>query len=93
MLFRSYHCDMLRPSNKVVEDMYYAYLRTCLTVTGWVFRSGPAALNCRQYFINALRMFYSADELYQLLVHLGYSSVSYKTLIGGTVGFHKAAKR
>ncbi len=88
-----YHCDMLRPSNKMVENMYYTYLRACLTVTGWIFRSGPAALNCKKYFINSLRMFYSADELQQLLVHLGYSSVSYKTLFGGTVGFHKAAKQ
>ena len=53
---RFHHCDMLRPANPVVETLYYAYLRTCLAVTGLLFRSGPAALNCKRYFIDALQM-------------------------------------
>ncbi len=87
-----YHCDMLRPRNKIVEWAYYAYLRACLTTTAWIFRSSPAALNCRDYFINALRMFYSADELSQLLRQVGFQDVSSKTLLVGMLGFHKAVK-
>ncbi len=87
-----YHCDMLRPDNKVVEWLYYTYLRACLSFTALIFRSSPAALNCREYFINALRMFYSADEFSHLLRDVGFQNVSSKTLLYGMVGFHKAVK-
>jgi demethylmenaquinone methyltransferase/2-methoxy-6-polyprenyl-1,4-benzoquinol methylase len=54
-----HHCDMLRPANPIVENLYYTYLKFCLTFTAVVFNSGTAALNCRKYFIDALQMFYS----------------------------------
>ncbi len=88
-----YHSDMLRPKNKLVGKIHYAYLRLCLTATAWIFSSGSAALNCRKYFVNALSMFYSADELSALLEHLGFADVSSKTLLGGLLGFHKALKK
>lgn len=88
-----YHSDMLRPGNKLVEKLYYIYLKISLTVTAWIFRSGPAALNCRDYFINTLHMFYSADEFSELLKQLGYTEITSKTILGGMLGFHKAIKR
>ncbi len=87
-----YHCDMLRPGNKVVEWIYYTYLWATLRFTSWLFDSCSAALDCQNYFITSLRMFYSANEFSQLLRHLGYQEVSSKTLLGGMVGFHKAVK-
>ena len=87
-----YHCDMLRPSSRVVETLYYAYLRFCLAFTGFLFGSGPAALNCKQYFINALKMFYSAEEMSDVLRERGFSEVTAKTLFAGMIGFHRAAK-
>jgi len=89
---RFYHCDMLRPSNPVVETLYYAYLRFCLNFTGFLFRSGPAALNCREYFISALQMFYTPAELSDVLEDLGYCNVSSKTVFAGMLGFHRAVK-
>ena len=89
---RFYHCDMLRPANRVVEVLYYAYLRFCLWFTGFLFRSGPAALKCKEYFINALQMFYSAQELCDVLDDLGYRDVTAKTVFAGMLGFHRAAK-
>ncbi len=88
-----YHSDMLRPNNRFVEKIHYFYLRVCLTVTAWIFRSGPAALNCRKYFMNALSMFYSVEELSDLLRQLGFHDVSSKTLLGGLLGYHKAVKK
>ena len=85
-----YHSDMLRPRNRLVEKVHYCYLRMCLTVTAWIFSSGPWALNCRQYFMNALSMFYSAEELTELLNHLGFRDIKCKTLMGGLLGYHKA---
>ncbi|OGA19935.1 MAG: hypothetical protein A3H34_08325 [Betaproteobacteria bacterium RIFCSPLOWO2_02_FULL_67_19] len=89
---RFYHCDMLRPSSRTVETAYYAYLRFCLWFTGFVFRSGPAALNCKEYFIHALQMFYSAEELSRVLEELGYCNVTSKTVFSGMMGFHRAVK-
>ncbi|OGA39442.1 MAG: hypothetical protein A3G24_16390 [Betaproteobacteria bacterium RIFCSPLOWO2_12_FULL_62_13] len=89
---RFHHCDMLRPANPLVEKLYYGYLRFCLAFTGFVFRSGPAALNCKQYFLSALQMFYSAEELSIVLRDLGYREVAAKTLLAGMIGFHRGTK-
>jgi demethylmenaquinone methyltransferase/2-methoxy-6-polyprenyl-1,4-benzoquinol methylase len=89
---RFYHCDMLRPSNKVVEELYCLYLKACLYTTARVFGSGPASLKCKNYFVNAIRMFYSTNELSKLLSELGYSNIIGQSLLGGTVAFHKAHK-
>jgi demethylmenaquinone methyltransferase/2-methoxy-6-polyprenyl-1,4-benzoquinol methylase len=83
---------MLRPGNRVVERLYYGYLRTCLAFTGFLFRSGPAALNCKKYFINALQMFYSAEELSVVLRERGYVDVTAKTVFCGMLGYHRAVK-
>jgi len=89
---RFYHCDMLRPSSRAVEALYYGYLRFCLWFTGFLFRSGQAALNCKTYFIHALQMFYSAPELSGVLQDLGFRNVAAKTIFSGMLGFHRAAK-
>jgi len=89
---RFYHSDMLRPGNPVVEKTYYAYLRFCLWFTGFLFRSGPAALNCKKYFIQALQMFYSPREFSDLLEDVGFRDVTAKTVFGGMLGFHRAVK-
>ncbi len=89
---RFYHCDMLRPANKIVEWILYAYLRFCLSFTALLFRSSASAQGCKKYFINALRMFYSADELSNLLRDVGFEEVSGQTLLGGMIGYHRAMK-
>ncbi len=87
-----YHCDMLRPPNKIVEWIYYAYLRFCLNFTALLFRSSTSARHCKEYFINALRMFYSADEFSDLLRDVGFEEISSQTLLGGMIGYHRAMK-
>jgi len=89
---RFYHSDMLRPGNKTVEQLYYTYLRFCLWFTGFLFRSGPAALNCKKYFIQALQMFYSAEELSAMLEDVGFRDVTARTVFCGMLGFHRAVK-
>jgi demethylmenaquinone methyltransferase/2-methoxy-6-polyprenyl-1,4-benzoquinol methylase len=88
-----YHCDMLRPANPVVEKLYYAYLRICLTCTGFLFRSDESALNYKKYFIDALETFYSADELSELMRGLGFREVSAKSIFAGMIGCYRAAKK
>jgi len=89
---RFYHCDMLRPANPVVETLYYTYLRFCLNFTAVLFGSGASAHGLKRYFINALEMFYSAEELSLLLRELGFERVGARTVLAGMIGFHRAAK-
>ena len=55
-------------------------------------RSGQAALNCKKYFIDALQMFYSAQELCGVLQDLDFVDVTATTIFGGMLGFHRAVK-
>ena len=89
---RFYHCDMLRPGSRVVAALYYTYLRSCLWFTAFVYSSGQAALNCKKYFIDALQMFYSAQELSGVLQDLDFVDVTATTIFGGMLGFHRAVK-
>jgi demethylmenaquinone methyltransferase/2-methoxy-6-polyprenyl-1,4-benzoquinol methylase len=50
------------------------------------------SMKCRNYFIHAIRMFYSTEELSALLSELGFSQITGRSVLGGTVGFHKARK-
>lgn len=87
-----HHCDMLRPANRLVEEIYYLYLKAVMGIIPRVFRSGPASLKCRHYFIEAVRLFYSTEELSTLLSELGFSRIMGHSVLGGTVGIHKARK-
>jgi demethylmenaquinone methyltransferase/2-methoxy-6-polyprenyl-1,4-benzoquinol methylase len=89
---RFHHCDMLRPSNPRVAKLYFGYLRFCLNATAKVFRSGAPALACRDYFLDALDMFYSAEEFSQLLEANGFTQVVHKRLLAGMVAVHRGVK-
>lgn len=87
-----YHCDMLRPANKLVENAYCLYLTACVSTIALTFGSNAAAKKCRRYFVEAIRLFYSVEELSRLLTELGYADVYGRPVLLGTVGFHKARK-
>lgn len=89
---RFYHCDMLRPGNRIVEALYYGYLRFVLCFTAFVFRAGDAALNCKRYFVKALQSFYSVQELSGLLREQGYQEITATAIFSGMLGFHGAIK-
>ena len=87
-----YHCDMLRPANRIIEQLYYVYLKACLNVTSLAFRSDQSALNCRKYFIKAIQLFYSAEELARVLEEIGFDDVVARPVLFGMIAFHKARK-
>ncbi len=86
------HCDMLRPENKTMERLYYGTLWAVLSVAGLLFRSGPAALGSREYFIDIIDMFYSSREFSELLQELGFADIDCEDVWGGIVAFHRAFK-
>jgi len=89
---RFHHSDMLRPRNPIVKNLYYTYLRGCLGITGLIVGSGPAAVKAKQYFLDALELFYTAEELSILLRESGYVQVKVDTVFHGMLAFHRAVK-
>lgn len=87
-----HHSDMLRPRNPVVKNLYYGYLKACLNFTSTLVGSGPSAVKFKQYFIDALDLFYSAEELSIMLRDLGFNEVSVDRVFYGMIGFHRAVK-
>lgn len=87
-----HHSDMLRPANPVVKSLYYTYLRACLNFTSLLVGSGPASVKLREYFIDALDLFYSPEELSVVLSEIGYEEVTVHTVFCGMLGFHRAIK-
>jgi len=87
-----HHCDMLRPANRVVEKMYFAYLRLTLLFTAFWFQSAPGALHLKRYFVKTLSLFYSAKELSQVLSGAGFRDISVTTIFAGMIGCHAARK-
>jgi demethylmenaquinone methyltransferase/2-methoxy-6-polyprenyl-1,4-benzoquinol methylase len=87
-----YHCDMLRPESRIVQGLYSAYLKACVSATAVIFRSSPATRDLRDYFVKAVQMFYSPAELTELLEHAGFSRVSAQVAPGGIMAIHGAYK-
>lgn len=87
-----YHCDLVKPANKTIEKLYYAYMNVSLTITGLLFRAHSAVWKCKSYYIDAIRMFYTAEEISELMRGVGFLEVSYQRVTSGLAAFHKAIK-
>lgn len=88
-----YHCDMLKPTNPVVEWFYLRFLRISVFTTSLIFGSTEASRGCSGYFSDAIHHFYTPEELSGVLRLIGFSKVNCKKSIwGGMVGFHAAQK-
>lgn len=86
-----YHCDMLKPSTRIVRWMYLHFLRLSVAWTALVFESTEASRDCCDYFKEAISYFYTPEELSEILRLVGFTNVTCKKSIwGGMVGFHKA---
>jgi len=92
-----YHCDLVKPSNRVVAFVYYNYLRIMMPITTILFFRSKKFLGMRKralqlakYFIEAIDAFYTADELGMLMENRGFKNIETKKLFLGTVAFHKA---
>ena len=86
-----YHCDMLKPSTRIVEWFYLHFLRLSVAWTALVFGSTEASRNCGNYFKEAISHFYTPEELSEVFRLVGFTNVKCKKSIwGGMVGFHKS---
>lgn len=88
-----YHCDMLKPTNPIVEWFYLRFLRVAVFLTSLIFGSTEASRGCGGYFSDAIHHFYTPEELSDVFKLVGFGNVRCKKSIwGGMVGFHAAQK-
>jgi len=86
-----YHCDMLKPSNRIVEWLYLRFLRLSVAWTAWIFGSTDASRKCREYFKDAIANFYTPEELSAVFRLIGFANVTCeKSIWGGMIAYHKS---
>ena len=87
-----FHNDMLRPSARIVEFPYLIYLQFSLQLTSMLFGSTPESKHCIRYFSEAIRHFYTPQEMADLLREMSFTDVSSTDLLSGVLSFHHARK-
>jgi demethylmenaquinone methyltransferase/2-methoxy-6-polyprenyl-1,4-benzoquinol methylase len=86
------HNDMLRPASRVVEAPYLAYLRCSVSLTARIFGSSAESMKGVGYFANAIRHFYTPDELAELLKGVGFVVIESRSFLTGVMSYHVARK-
>ena len=67
-------------------------MKGCVSATALIFGSGKKARSCRNYFVEAIELFYSSREITDMLEHVGFIEVTAEDAIGGTMANHRATK-
>jgi demethylmenaquinone methyltransferase/2-methoxy-6-polyprenyl-1,4-benzoquinol methylase len=86
------HNDMLRPTSRVVEAPYLAYLRCSVWFTAKLFGSSDESMKCVGYFADAIRHFYTPDELAALLEEVGFVGIESRNFLTGVMSYHISRK-
>ena len=86
------HNDMLRPSSRIVEVPYLVFLRASVWFTAKLFGSSAESMKCVGYFANAIRHFYTPDELGALLEEIGFVGTESRNFLTGIMSYHIAQK-
>lgn len=94
-----YHHDLVKPANPVIAFLYYNYLRLMIPITTLTFYRKNEFLGMRKralklsaYFIEAINIFYTANELSTLMREAGFENVTAKSWVAGTVAAHDGKK-
>ncbi len=86
------HNDMLRPASRIVEVPYLAFLRLSVWFTAKLFGSSPESMKCIGYFTDAIRHFYTPDEMSGLLRDIGFEGIENRNFLTGVMSYHIARK-
>ena len=86
------HCDMLRPSSRIVEVPYLAYLRFSVWFTAKLFGSSAESMKCVGYFADAIHHFYTPRELTELLGGIGFIGIESRDFLTGVMSYHISRK-
>ena len=86
------HNDMLRPSSRVVEVPYLAFIRFSVWFTALLFGSSAESKKCVGYFADAIHHFYKPRELTEVLEGIGFADVESDSFLTGVMSYHISRK-
>ncbi|MDR2838868.1 MAG: CoA-acylating methylmalonate-semialdehyde dehydrogenase [Azonexus sp.] len=86
------HDDMLRPSSRIVEVPYLAYLRLMVWFTAKLFSSTPESMKCVDYFADVIHHFYTPQEMTDLLRGVGFADIESSSFLTGVMSYHISRK-
>lgn len=86
------HNDMLRPAVRAIEIPYLLFLRMSVWATAKLFGSSPESKKCIGYFTDAIRHFYTPEEMTALMSEIGFESLESGSFLTGVMAYHIGRK-
>jgi demethylmenaquinone methyltransferase/2-methoxy-6-polyprenyl-1,4-benzoquinol methylase len=87
-----HHSDMLRPRSRLLEVPYLWFLRLSVYLTAIIFGSTQESRACVSYFAEAIKTYYSPEEMSRLLREMGFLNVRHTSFLTGILCRHIAEK-
>jgi len=81
--------DFGKPPSRAVRAAYYQYLRWALPVFGWLFCGSASAYS---YILGSLEKYPAQIGVKEMLLDIGFSSVSVTNIMLGTMSLHLARR-
>jgi demethylmenaquinone methyltransferase/2-methoxy-6-polyprenyl-1,4-benzoquinol methylase len=78
-----------QPKARLVRNLFHIYLRWCVYRLGYLLSGNRGAYS---YLVESAARFYTADELKELLIKVGFQKVSFQPLFLGAAGICIAVK-
>jgi len=78
-----------QPRSKLIRKLYHLYLRWFVSRLGYLLSGNKRAYH---YLAESAARFYTSEALREILRTAGFSQVSFRPLLFGTVGIHVAIK-
>lgn len=86
------HNDMLRPTSAIIEIPYLVYLRFSVWLAAKICGSSAESQKCIGYFADAIRHFYTPDELAGLVKDVGFVDIESRSFLTGVMSYHISRK-
>jgi demethylmenaquinone methyltransferase/2-methoxy-6-polyprenyl-1,4-benzoquinol methylase len=81
--------DFGKPAHCLWRELYFAYLKTCVPVLGWIFCGDPAAYG---YILASLRTYPAQAGIADALREAGFAQVHVRSFLGGVTSIHSVVK-
>lgn len=86
---RFVNLETSQPPSPLLRRIYHSYVSLVVRPLGRLISGSDPGY---AYLSSTIPKFYPADELADLMQHAGFSSVSFRRLLGGTFAIHEAVK-
>lgn len=78
-----------QPKSMIIRKLFHLYLRLYVATIGTLISGEKGAYS---YLAVSARLFYTPEEIKELLMNVGFKSVEYQSFLFGAAGLHVAEK-